>query len=366
MNIVQEPLLTPTVPTRVLVCGLGAMGSLMANIILQRRLLQFVAAVDTDPDKVGRDSGLVIGLGRPLGFSVDDDAENAIARSRPDAVLLATTAFAREAAETLQPFIDHGLPVISIVQELVYPIGPNVQVARSLDERAKSTGARLVAVGINPGFMMDLLPIVVSGACASIESITIERNVDFSPYGPDEMRHIGAGMTPEEFVAGVEAGEVGHIGLLESAVAVARCLSLDVDKLVQRKRPLVGRSPRRTAYVDVPHGRVCGFIQDVIGFHGGQERLRMIMRAVIDPRPDEDGFVLGDRIVINGAPPVECVMPVGFSSQGGLGTAAMAVNSIPRLLGMPPGLHLYTDLPIPSLGAAAVWTRAPSITTAFR
>ncbi len=55
--------------TRVMLWGLGAMGSGMAELVLKKDSLTVVAALEQNPSKVGKDLGEVLGAG-PIGVTV--------------------------------------------------------------------------------------------------------------------------------------------------------------------------------------------------------------------------------------------------------------------------------------------------------
>jgi Dihydrodipicolinate reductase, N-terminus. len=55
---------------RVVQWGLGAMGSGMARLMLEKDGLELVGGIDMRPDFVGKDLGDVLGAGRKLGFAV--------------------------------------------------------------------------------------------------------------------------------------------------------------------------------------------------------------------------------------------------------------------------------------------------------
>lgn len=79
-----------TNPIQVLQYGLGPIGAAVLRIVAERPALHVVGAVDVDPDKVGRDVGEVVGLGRARAVRVDGDAAQALQRLRPDVVVHCT------------------------------------------------------------------------------------------------------------------------------------------------------------------------------------------------------------------------------------------------------------------------------------
>lgn len=327
--------------------GIGAMGSNMVRLLQNKVLAEVVGVIDIDEAKIGLDAGIVAAMEEELGVIVKYPPKEILDQIEADIVLHATTAFMDEAYPQIMELIEHRLNVITIAQELFFPLGENVEKANELDTKAKEMGVRISATGINPGFIMDIVPIVCSLPCWRIDKIFARRHVDFSPYGPDEMQHIGAGQSVEAFIQGVQDGTIGHIGLLETAAMVAHCLGLPIEELHQQKEPITTLKSRETPFIQILPGAVCGFRQKVLGYQGGQEILNFQMVGLVAPDPEEDGVELGDYTRIYGEPNVDIMIKEEISQKGGLGTAAAAVNIIPRLLAAPPGFHKMFELTMP-------------------
>ncbi|MEX2746374.1 hypothetical protein AB3480_35415 [Rhizobium mongolense] len=330
---------------RVMQYGIGAMGGLMLRLLAKRNDVTIVGAIDNDPSKIGRDLGDL--LQEPALNGIQVSSPEMTDNMKADVALHATTAFAAEAYPVVASLAARGINVVTITQELFFPLGPNIGVAEEIDRQAKIGGSRVTAVGINPGFILDVLPISASSPCWEISRVDGRRVVDFSPYGPDEMRHIGAGLTEPEFVLGANDGTIGHIGLLETAGMVAVSMGLDVDELRQTKSAIITSRRRRTSFIEIEPGRVCGFRQSVVGLSKGDERLRFEMVGLLDP--DDRDEPLGDRVRISGSPAVDVVVKEQISQLGGLGTAAVAVNTIPRLMDAVSGFHTSQQLRTPSI-----------------
>ena len=339
---------------RVIQYGVGAMGSNMVKLLQMRPQTQVVGAIDHGPAKIGRDLGEVAGFGRRTGIRVSFPADEVLRKVKADVVLLATTAFVDEAFEPIMRCLDKGCHVVTICQELFFPVGKTVDKAWAIDGKAREMGVGVTAVGINPGFIMDIVPIVCSVPCWEITSIFVRRVVDFSPYGPDEMRHIGAGLSAEEFTHGVQQGVIGHIGLLETTAMVAHCLGFHIDELRQIKSPVVTRKGRKSSFITIPPGNVCGFRQDVVGLRNGERLLDFRMVGIVSPDLDEDGVELGDYARIDGTPSVDIQIKEEISQRGGLGTAGVAVNMIPRVMSAGPGFHTMNTLTLPH-----IWSGRP-------
>ena len=80
---------------RVLLWGLGAMGSGMARILLEKEGVEIVGAVAQTPAKAGKDLGDVLGVERKTGVVVTNDVGKAL-QAKPDVVLLSTASFVKE------------------------------------------------------------------------------------------------------------------------------------------------------------------------------------------------------------------------------------------------------------------------------
>lgn len=323
--------------------GVGEMGGAMARLLASKPAARVVAPVDSDPAKIGRTLDSVAGAG---GADVTVLEPSPAAFAEADVVLHATTAYAGETAAQLGPLLRAGKNVVTIAQELVFPLTPARAPAQALHADAVAGGASLVAAGVNPGFAMDLVPMVCSLACGRVDHVEVRRTVDFSPYGPDEMLHIGAGLSEAEFAGRAARDEVGHIGLMESAACLNESLGLGADDLRQSKHPVLARRRCRTPRLAIEPGDVRGFRQEVVGHRGGSEVLRLQMNALLDPDPDERA-TLGDVTVLTGEPSVEVELKREVAQRGGLATAAVAVNLIPSVLAAAPGFKRIVDLPLP-------------------
>jgi 2,4-diaminopentanoate dehydrogenase len=320
--------------------GVGEMGAAIARLLSAKPAARIVAAADVDPAKVGRELCSVAGVDAP-GVRVVEPGPDAFVAA--DAVMHATTAYAAEAAVQLGPVLQAGKDVVSIAQELVFPLAQAQPAADRLHVDAMAGGATFLAAGVNPGFVMDLVPTVCALACGRIEHVEVRRTVDFSPYGPDEMLHIGAGLSEVEFARRAARDEVGHIGLMESAACLDESLALGADELRQSKHPIIATRACRTAHATIEPDHVRGFRQEVIGRRAGNEVLRLEMHALLDPDAEERA-TLGDVTVLRGEPSVEVHLERDVAQRGNLATAAVAVNLIPAVRAATPGFKRVVDL----------------------
>jgi 4-hydroxy-tetrahydrodipicolinate reductase len=334
---------------KIIVYGVGAMGSSMVRLLQSKPLSRVVGAIDHDEAKIGRDIGDLAGLGKELGVTVAYPPLEVLENTEADVVLHATTAFMDDALAQIIPVLDRGINVVTIAQELFFPIGENVEKAKEIDAKARDKRARVSSVGVNPGFIMDMLPILCTLPLWEVDRVFSRRTIDFSPFGPDEMRHIGVGLGAEEWLKGAQINEIGHIGLLETGAMVAHCMGLGVDELRQTKEPVIARSERKTHFATVKPGEVCGFKQNVMGICGDEEVLTLNMMGLVDPKPEEDGAELGDYTHIYGTPSVDIRIKEEIAQKAGFGASGAAVNMIPRILEATPGYHTMDSLTFPHI-----------------
>lgn len=324
--------------------GLGAMGGGMARMVLSRPSLDLAGAIDADPKKAGRDVGEILDLGRPCGVIVDREPERALAKAKGGVALIATGSFLREVAPQITAAARAGCNVISIAEELAYAWRASPELAAEIDSVAREHGITVLGTGINPGFVLDVLVIALTGVCRSVRRITARRINDLSPYGFTVMRTQGVGTTPEEFARGVNDGSIaGHVGFPQSMSMIARALGWVLDEVREEKEPIISTVRRETPHVVVEPGQVAGCRHMARGIVGGE--VRLVMEHPQQVRPELEGVQTGDYITIEGDPDINLFTRPEIP--GGIGTIAIAVNMIPLVQAAAPGLATMADLPVP-------------------
>src|SRR5207248_30238 len=147
---------------------------------------------------------------------------------------------------------------VSSCEELLFPELQHPVLAREIDDAAKSGGATILGTGVNPGFVLDFIPVVASAVAYEVERVHGIRVVDAGRRRLPLQKKVGAGMERADFEAKAAAGQLGHIGLRESVALVGRALGLELEEVVQTVEPVIATEDRRTAYLEIPAGRVAG------------------------------------------------------------------------------------------------------------
>lgn len=321
------------------------MGAGIARHVLSTARLDLVGVYGKRSERSGLDVGRALCLGRDLGLAIETDLTSLATRIQPDVAIQATCSRLDDAWPEIETLLRQGISVVSIAEEMAYPSCSSPTITAAMDDLARSHRAAVIGTGINPGFVLDLLVILLTGVCLRVDSITATRVNDLSPYGPTVLTAQGVGMTADDFKAGAKAGSVrGHIGFTESISMIAAALGLSIDSIEQTIEPIVSDIRRETAFITVEPGRVAGTRHTAIAFRQGKPFITLSHPQQV--RPELAGVETGDLIEIDGTPNLR--LAGNPEIPGGVGTIAIAVNMIPRILAAAPGLHSMTDLPVPA------------------
>ena len=329
---------------KVIIWGLGAMGGGMADMILSKKGFEIVG---------------VAGRGAKIGKSMYDfiktekgdrpdvlisDPKDLIKPGAADIVLLCTDSFTRTAFDKLKFILEQKLNVITSAEEMSYPAAQEPELAKQLDEIAKANGVSVLGTGINPGHIMDLLVLVMTGCMVDVEHILSKRVNSLSPFGKTVMEEQGIGISVEEFETRKANGTMsGHVGFAESVGMIAEGLGLGVEKFAQDMAPITTDVDRKSPYGFAAKGSCAGVAMTADATLSNGMEVRMEHPQQIEP--EQVGVQTGDYVIIKGTPNVNMVNSPEV--EGGLGTIAMCVNMIPQVINADAGLHTMITLPVP-------------------
>ena len=331
---------TTSGPIRVLHFGLGPIGLGIVRQVAERKGFKIVGAVDIDPLKAGRDLGEVAGLTRPLRVRISDDANKAIKASKPDVAVLCTSSSLRKVLPEFETVLKLKVPIVSTTEELAYPTRGNLRYAREIHGLAKKAKVAVLGTGVNPGFVMDALPIALTGVCERVDAIRIDRIQDARIRRLPFQKKIGAGLTREQFEEKVDEGTVRHVGLAESISMIADALGWKLDRVTDEIQPKMAELTVASEFLMVDPGYVSGIIQDGVGYRNGQPVITLHMEAYLGAPESYDA------VEITGSPALK--MKIAGGVHGDIATASIAVNSLPTIIDVAPGLHTMRDMPLPS------------------
>src|SRR3954463_8325193 len=163
---------------RVMHVGLGPIGAAVLKQLAGRRGFKIVGSVDVDPAKVGRDVGDVAGLPRRLGVKVSADLARAIKSTKPDVVVLCTSSSIKQVLPQIEAILKAKKPIVTTTEELAYPGYTHIRQARRIHALAKKARVAVLSTGVNPGFVMDALPIAMTAVCERVDRVIVNRIQD--------------------------------------------------------------------------------------------------------------------------------------------------------------------------------------------
>jgi hypothetical protein len=329
-----------TGPIKVLHVGLGPIGAAVVRQIAGRKGFRIVGAADIDPLKSGRDLGQVAELGKPLRVKVSADVRKAIKAARPDVVVHCTSSSLKTVLPQIEEILKLKVPIVSTTEELAYPTKRNLRYAKIIHQLAKKSKVAVLGTGVNPGFVMDVLPITLSGVCERLEAIRIDRVQDARIRRLPFQQKIGAGLTREQFQKKVDDGSVRHVGLAESVSMIADAFGWKLDRITDEIQPRMATETVASEFLAVDAGFVSGIVQDGIGYRNGLPVITLHMEAYLGAPESYDS------VRITGSPAL--TMKIAGGVHGDIATASIVVNSLPKILEVPPGLHTMRDMPIAS------------------
>ena len=322
-------------PVRIALFGLGPIGKAVGALALSRANLEIVGAVDVDPHLVGLDLGRCLEAGRDLGIRVTADADEMLAVAKPEVVLHCTGSSIERVAGQLRAIVGRGAAVVSTCEELSFPwLGDHPEVAE-LDELARALGVAVLGTGVNPGFAMDTVPLLLSGAAQRVDHVSVSRVQDAAARRLPLQRKVGVGISVEEFEA--RRDTIGHVGLPESLHLLAGGLGWRLERTERTLEPVIAAAPATYGETAVDAGCVLGVHERVRGFVDGRERIVLDLRMYAGA-PDPH-----DAVEIEGVPDVRSRVD---GLHGDLCTAAVAVNCVGAVLRARPGVLTMLDVPL--------------------
>ena len=319
----------------VVVLGLGEIGQAIARAALLRPELRLVAAVDPAPARAGRPLSALLGESAP-DATIARSLREIAASAKGGVVLQATQSRFEEVLPDLEEAVRAGLHVASTCEELAWPWLNHADAAGALDRLCHEKNVAVLGTGVNPGFVLDWLPATLAQITGPVRHLHGVRVVDVSRRRSALQRKVGVGLEEREFHERVERGEIGHVGLAESAAMAAEaCVGVDEYEVDEEIVPLLADEDAGGP-LPVAKGRVAGLHHEVRVFAGGREVVRLELTIAVgasDPR---------DELVLDADPPVRLVIPGGIA--GDAASVHAVVNAVPALVELR-GLVSVLDLP---------------------
>ena len=324
---------------KIIQVGLGPLGQKITKYILERKGLEIVGAVDPAPDKADRDLGELCSIDK-LGIEVSKSLDAAMQNSNPDVALLTTVSDMERITPQIEKILSYKIPIVSTCEELSFPWDTSPELAKRIDKAAKSNNVSVLGTGVNPGFLMDFLPIAMTGVCQDVKNIKISRIQDAFFRRIPFQKKIGAGLTLEEFEEKRKSGTLRHVGLRESMHMIASKMGWKLSRTEDILTPVVAEHDIKTDVMKISEGMARGVQQIGKGYVNEEQLITLEFRAAIGEKNSYD------TIEIKGTQDIVSTIKGGIN--GDIATCAVTINAIKSILNTTPGLKTMADVPVVS------------------
>jgi 4-hydroxy-tetrahydrodipicolinate reductase len=316
--------------------GLGPLGIRLLQLMAERPVFSLTGAVDINPDLFGQDVAHLTGKSQFSGIAVNDSLPNSEIPGQAVAILTTVSAITRIERQ-IKECLHAGYHVVTTCEELAYPWRQNVSISKTIDDLAREKNLAVLGTGINPGFMMDFLPQVLTAISSRVDKITIERFQDASLRRIPFQKKVGTGLSPEAFKQRVVDGSLRHVGLEESLHFIAQQLGWKLDRTEDSVVPIVAKHTYQHEDVIIAKGDCLGVSQTGRGYRDGKEVLTLLFKAAAGLTNPHD------KISITGDPTFESIIPGGIG--GDDATCSILLNACRAIRRANPGLRTMAEVP---------------------
>jgi hypothetical protein len=325
--------------SRVVVVGLGPIGIGAARAVLADPGMSLVGLVDIDPAKVGKPLAELGG-----GPAVVNSLKQATTGGA-DVAIVTTTSKLDRMAPTLREALGAKLHVVSSCEEMSWPRYRHPQLSDQLDADARRADRALLGTGVNPGFVMDLLPVVLSSMVLEVKRVRVVRRVDASTRRRPLQQKVGATMDTAQFDALKAKNEIGHQGLAESVALIAAGLGREAKpgSIEVTLDPVMADREIPSALGTIKPGQICG-MHNVGRWSDGTLSIELDLTMAVGLSGPEDVVELGGPV------PLKLSIPGG--TPGDTATIAALVNCARAIPRAKPGLLTMLDLGVAGARAA--------------
>ncbi|MGY5854162.1 MAG: hypothetical protein RTU92_11385 [Candidatus Thorarchaeota archaeon] len=319
------------------------MGKSIAKAILERENLRLVGLIEINPTLTGKtvEESLTSDMRSKTKIHRNLESFTSEFTDSVNVVVIATSSALDIVKPTIIECMKQGMHVISICEELSFPYSRHPELSKEIDDAATKFNRTVLGTGINPGYLMDLLPIVLSAPCQTVETITVTRHMNSSHRRFSFQKKIGTGMTQGEFRKNIDEGHItGHVGLVESIRMIDDALNLGLDKIEELPpEAVIAEDEITNSFFTIKKGDVLGLKSRGIGSKDGDAIVKLDFLAYAEASPQYD------EVIIEGIPRIHQRIEGGV--QGDYATIGMILNLIPLIETVDPGLVTMKDIPVP-------------------
>jgi hypothetical protein len=331
---------------RVIQWSTGTVGKVALKHFIENPAIELVGVFVTNPEKVGKDAGELVGL-PPTGVIATNDIEKLIALDA-DCVLFAGL---RQDLDLYCRFLRSG-------KNLISPAGPFFPTERfrtefdTIEAACRDGATSYHGCGIHPGFSGDLLPLTLTRLMDRVDRIEITEVIDKLRNPMIYIEVMGFGRDPAELLAKPSRSEMAPYIFAQSMTMLVEGLGKKIEKLTTKLEVAAAKN-------DIPYpngviraGTVAGQHYEWTAWVDGKPlvvyHFYWTMGDDIDPKWDNGDSCY--RVVIEGNPPLELRLMGGMEADGrrpflGLPwTGLLGATVVPHVCDAAPGIVTHLDL----------------------
>lgn len=331
----------------------GNVGSRALRRVIEHPGMELVGCWVSNPDKVGRDAGVLAGVNEATGVKATNSIEDIIA-AKPDCVLYMPHV---NRVDEVCRLLEAGINISSTRMEYQNPAGLSAEDRARIEAACQKGGASIHASGSSPGFISEALPIVLTSLSRRLDCLTITEYADTSSRNSPEMLFgpmMGFGAKP----GNLNEAMLHHMkhSFAPSLNLVAEALGLPFDDVKVTGAQGITRSKVTIPAGTAEAGTVVATKTTVAGLRGGQPIMKFEAIWYIGTDVDtSDGEQWnfresGWRVLVEGDTPLEIdirypVPPSEYAAFTPNLTAHRPINAVPYVCAAKPGFATVLDLP---------------------
>jgi hypothetical protein len=355
-------------PYRVVLWGPGQVGVGALRAIIRHPGLELVGVVVHSEAKDGRDAGDLCGM-PPTGVLATRDIDAALAVDADAVAFFASGDYRiKEAAEDIARCLRAGRNVVTTsLVPLCYPPAADRSMVEMLEDACREGGTSLFNSGVEPGWINDVLPLLLSGMSERIDKITSMEILDYGGIAQPEIMFdfMGFAHPSDRDIPLLGGGRLLELWA-PSVHIVAAALGLQLDDVVESVERWITPEAYEVASGTVPAGTMGAMRFKLSGMACGEERIVIehITRMGPDAAPDwptHPSPLGGYRIILDGMPTYTLDLEMhgrGDNLRGlTFATVMRELNAIPAVVTAPPGVLSALDIPmVPGPMVGADWS----------
>jgi hypothetical protein len=333
---------------RVIQWATGTVGSAALKYFIENPVIELVGVYVTNPEKVGKDAGDLVGLPKTGVLATDDVA--AIMALDADCVLFAPS--------MMTPPTDQVCQLLASGKNVVSPAGPFLPNKWLPEETARVEAAcregstSFHGCGIHPGFSGDILPITLLRLMNRVDCVEIAEVIDKVRNPMIYTEIMGFGADPEELLANPRRSPETYKHFYSSMAMIADSLGKEIEKVTVKFEVSKAKKDIKHAFGEVKAGTVGGQHYEWTAWCEGAPlvvfHFYWQLGEDLDPLWEQGEAMY--RVRIHGDPPLECHLMGQKDADGrypflGLPwTGLVGCTVVPQVCDAAPGVITHLDL----------------------